>query len=193
MRIALSCISRPSPVKRPYRNVGISRYLQVILGTYTPDACRIGMSRCTLIVTLDRYVQWGMRILQLDRYRDRNPNGYFHDLPLDVRISATHWLNRFCRKWAGNLPPWRFAILVAQAKRLALNPPTSSWGRPMLAKRGGLALQRKLRLEGKHPTAHATRCRVLQQNARKRALAEAQMRARLGLPTPARVKYLSLD
>jgi hypothetical protein len=56
MRIALSCISRPSPVKRPYRNVGISRYLQVILGTYTPDACRIGMSRCTLIVTLDRYV-----------------------------------------------------------------------------------------------------------------------------------------
>src|SRR5580658_1279531 len=123
-----------------------------------------------------------MRIPQLDGYRNRNPNGYFHDFPSDIRISATQWLDRFCRKWAGNLPPWRFAILVGQAKRLALNPPTSSWGRSMLAIRGGRALQRKLRLEGKHPTAYATRCRVLKQNARKRALAEAELRVRLGLP-----------
>ena len=134
-----------------------------------------------------------MRILQLDRYRDRNPNGYFYDLPLDIRISATQWLDRFCKKWAGNLPPWRFAILVGQAKRLAVNPPTSSWCRAMLAKRGGLALQRKLRLEGKHPTAYATRCRVLKQRAKKRAAAKAEMRARLGLRSPARVKYLPLD
>src|ERR1019366_3432769 len=125
-----------------------------------------------------------MRISQLDRYRDRNPNGYFHDLPLDVRISAIQRLDRFCKKWAGNLPPWRFAILVGQARRLALNPPTSAWGRSMLAKRGGLALQRKLRLEGKHPTAYATRCRVLKQNARKRALVDKEMRASLGLPPP---------
>jgi hypothetical protein len=134
-----------------------------------------------------------MRISQLSSYRNRNPNGYFHDLPQDVRISAIQWLNRFCKKWAGNLPPWRFAILVGQAKRLALNPPTSSWGRSMLAKRGGLALQRKLRLEGKHPTAYATRCRVLKQNAKKRALAEGEMRANMGLPPVVRVKYLPLD
>ena len=134
-----------------------------------------------------------MRIYQLDRYRDRNPNGYFSDLPLDVRISATQWLDHFCKRWAGNLPPWRFAILVGQAKRLALHPPTSSWGRSMLAKRGGLALQRKLRLEGRHPTAYVTRCRVLKLKAKKRALAEAAMRANLGLPPPARVKYLPLD
>src|ERR1700681_2152911 len=134
-----------------------------------------------------------MRIHQLDNYRDRNQNGYFHDLPLDIRISAHQLLNRFCKKWAGNLPPWRFAILVGQAKRLALHPPTSSWGRSMLAKRGGLALQRKLRLEGKHPTAHATRCRVLKQNAKKRAVAQAEMRATLGLSAPARVKYLPLE
>jgi hypothetical protein len=134
-----------------------------------------------------------MRIIQLDNYRNRNPNGYFHDLPVDIRISATQWLSQFCKKWAGNLPPWRFAILVGQAKRLALNPPTSAWGRSMLAKRGGLALQRKLRLEGKHPTAHATRCRVLKQQAKKRAMAEAEMRARMGLPSPTRVKYLPLD
>src|ERR1700688_812258 len=129
-----------------------------------------------------------MRISQLDNYRDRNPNGYFHDLPLDIRISATQWLDRFCKKWAGNLPPWRFAILVGQAKRLALHPPTSAWGRSMLAKRGGLALQRKLKVEGKHPTAHATRCRVMKQNAKKRAIAEAEMRANAGLGPLARVK-----
>jgi hypothetical protein len=133
-----------------------------------------------------------MRITQLDNYRNRNRNGYFDDLPLDIRISAAQWLDRFCKKWAGDLPSWRFAILVGQARRLALNPPTSSWGRSMLAKRGGLALQRKLRLEGKHPTAHATRCRMLKQNARKRGLAEAETRARLGLPLPSRVKYLPL-
>ena len=63
----------------------------------------------------------------------------------------------------------------------------------MLAKRGGLALERKLRLEGEHPTAYATRCRVLKQKARKRALAEALTRASLGLLAPARVKYFSLD
>lgn len=134
-----------------------------------------------------------MRISQLSSYRNRNPNGYFQDLPLDIRISATNWLDRFCRKWVGNLPPWRFAILVGQAKRLALNPPTSSWGRSMLAKRGGLALQRKLRLEGKHPTAYATRCRVLKQRVKKRALEDAKWRASMGLPPPARVKYLPLD
>src|SRR5882762_9984390 len=123
-----------------------------------------------------------MRIYQLDNYRGRNPNGYFHDLPLDIRIIATQWLDGFCKKWAGNLPPWRFAILVGQAKRLALNPPTSSWGRSMLAKRGGLALQRKLRLEGKHPTAYATRCRVLKKNAKKRALTEAKLGESVGQP-----------
>jgi hypothetical protein len=63
----------------------------------------------------------------------------------------------------------------------------------MLAKRGGYALQRKLRLEGRHPTANATRCRVLKQNAKKRALAEAEVKASLGLPPPARVKRLPLD
>ncbi len=134
-----------------------------------------------------------MRIHQLDNYRDRNPNGYFHDLPLDIRISATQWLDRFCKKWSGNLPPWRFAILVGQAKRVALHPPTSSWGRSMLAKRGGLALQRKLRLEGKHPTAYATRCRVLKQNAKKRALTDERERVGAGLPPPARVRWLPLD
>jgi hypothetical protein len=40
---------------------------------------------------------------------------------------------------------WRYAILVGQAKRLALNPPDSAWGHKMLAKRGGLAVQMQYR------------------------------------------------
>ena len=134
-----------------------------------------------------------MRIPKLAAYVHRNPDGYFQDLPWEIRTRAYQWLDRFCKKWAGNLPSWRFAILVGQAKRLALHPPTSSWGRSMLAKRGGLTLQRNLRLERKHPTEHATRCRVLKQKAKKRALAEVEARASLGLPPLARVKRLPLD
>ena len=77
--------------------------------------------------------------------------------------------------------------------RLALNPPTSSWGRSMLAKRGGLAVQRRYRLEGRDATARATRCRVIKQSARKLAREEAKLHICRGLPAPARVKYLPLD
>lgn len=63
----------------------------------------------------------------------------------------------------------------------------------MLAKRGGLAVQRRYRLEGRNATARATRCRVLKQNAKKRANEEARVRDSSGLPAPARVKYLPLD
>jgi integrase len=73
------------------------------------------------------------------------------------------------------------------------NPPTSAWGRSMLAKRGGLAVQRRYRLEGRDATARATRCRIVKQNATKRALEDALRRESMGLPTPARVKYLPLD
>jgi hypothetical protein len=64
-----------------------------------------------------------------------------------------------CKKWGNDLPPWRYAILVGQAKRLALNPPDSAWGRSMLAKRGGKAVQIDYRLAGRNPTANATAAR----------------------------------
>ena len=60
----------------------------------------------------------------------------------------------------GDLPSWW------GAKRLALNPPTSAWGRSMLAKRGGLAVQRKYLLEGRHPTEKATQVRLAKQRRR---------------------------
>jgi hypothetical protein len=95
------------------------------------------------------------------------------------------WLWRFCQKWGRDLPPWHFAILVGQAKRLALNPPTGAWGRSMLAKRGGKAVQRQYLYEGRNPTLAATQAR--------QARAEAKRRRKLGLPEPTRHRFLPLD
>jgi hypothetical protein len=111
-----------------------------------------------------------MRIEALRKYRDQNPNGYFSDLPPEVRFRAQRWLAYFVQRRARQgkqTPQWTLAILVGQAKRLALNPPSSAWGRSMLARRGGLAVQRQYRAESKQPTAKATRVRMLQQQRTK--------------------------
>jgi hypothetical protein len=108
-----------------------------------------------------------MKILNLEKYRGRNPKGYFQDLPWETRDRAYQWLYRLATKWGRDLPAWRFAILVGQAKRLALNPPTSVWARSMLAKRGGLAVQRKYLIDGRHPTKRATQVRLAKQRRRK--------------------------
>lgn len=99
------------------------------------------------------------RIPKLEYYRRQPPNGTFEALPYEVRQRALMLLWRFCQRWGNDLPSWRLAILVGQAKRLALNPPDSAWGRSMLAKRGGKAAQEKYRLEGINPTAKATEAR----------------------------------
>lgn len=134
-----------------------------------------------------------MKIAALSEYRRRRRSGYFQDVAPGVRALAHRWLHRFCKRWRGDLPGWRLAILVGQARRLTLNPPTSAWGRRMRAKKGGLAVQRKYRLEGRHPTERATRIRLQKLVAKKRAEAEAKERASLGLPPPASTYWLPLD
>jgi len=98
----------------------------------------------------------GMKIRALEKFQKRHARGsYFEDLPPDLRQKAVGWLQHFKqRRWAQGLgiPNWLGAIYVGQARRLALNPPTSGWGRSMLAKRGGLAVQRKYRRERRRPT-----------------------------------------
>ncbi len=104
-----------------------------------------------------------MRIQGLSRYRGRNPRGYFEDLPWEVRNRAYALLHKFCERWGRDLPRWRFAILVGQAKRLARmsDEDRSAWGRNMLAKRGGYAVQRRYQAEGRvgrrHPAHQAAR------------------------------------
>jgi hypothetical protein len=77
--------------------------------------------------------------------RSRCSDSYFDEMPPEVRRRAEEWFAKFRDRWEWNLPNWRLAILVGQARRLALNPPSSAWGRSMLAKRGGRALQRSRR------------------------------------------------
>ena len=98
----------------------------------------------------------GGRILGLKKYQGRNPHGYFQDLSWEAQRRARKWLWLWCQKWGRKLPQWRFAILVGQAKRLAINPPTTAWGRSMLAKKGGYAVQRSYRMEAQlHPGKRA--------------------------------------
>jgi hypothetical protein len=114
-----------------------------------------------------------MRIEGLRKFRGRNPRGYFEDLPWEAKQRAQLLLHRFCERWRGNLPPWRFAILVGQAGRLARTTPEerSAWGRKMLAKRGGYAVQRRYRAEGRvgklHPAHHAAQVSASKRRWRK--------------------------
>jgi hypothetical protein len=117
-----------------------------------------------------------MRILGLKKYRGRNPRGYFQDLPWEVGRRASDWLHRLMQKGRaerGIVPPWLFGIYVGQARRLALNPPTPAWGRSMLAKRGGYAVQRKYRVEDRvgprHPARLAAKSRAKRQASIKEA------------------------
>jgi hypothetical protein len=125
-----------------------------------------------------------MRLFALEKYRGRNPKGYFEDLPWEVRNRAHQWLHRFVSRWGHDLPSWRFAILVGQAKRLALNPPSAAWGRSMHAKRGGLAVQRKYWIDGKHPTGPATEAGLTKRSRNKVGHSKSQK---------LQIKYLLLD
>jgi hypothetical protein len=125
-----------------------------------------------------------MRIESVRKYRGRNPNGYFRDLPLRAQMRARQWLSYLLarrRKLGKSTPLWTFALLVGQAKRLTLNPPTSEWGRSMLAKKGGYAVQRKYQIEGGHPTAAATRARLIKHQLAKKKAAAKERRWKHGI------------
>jgi hypothetical protein len=135
-----------------------------------------------------------MRIEGLKKYR-RRPS--IEDLPEPLRSDARQWYQRMLRKrqllGKPTHDPWLRAILMGQARRLALNPPTSAWGRSMLAKRGGYAVQRRYVIEGRtgarHPVQKAARV-----SARKRELRKAEEeRERLGYPPPASHGFTDLE
>ena len=96
------------------------------------------------------------RITALDRYRKpAPPGGPFASLTWQQQRAAEQWLWKFCQRWAGDLPPWRVAILTGVAKRLALRPPGPEWSRHMFAVKGGKTAQRRHRREGVDPMALA--------------------------------------
>jgi hypothetical protein len=118
----------------------------------------------------------------------------FDDLPLEFRWKAERWFAHFCERWRGNLPGWRRAILLGRARWLAQHPPTSQWGRSMLAKRGGYAVQNLYRWEGrtgaKHPSHKAAKISVRNRRWRKEKKELEQKREALGLPPMPRHKIL---
>jgi hypothetical protein len=136
-----------------------------------------------------------MKIDSLRNFDHRNPHGYFADLSPQARMAAWRWLAKFETKWGRDLSRWRRAILIGQAKRLALNPPDSAWGRSMMAKRGGHAVQRKYLIDGSHTTKAATRIRALMLARKRQAEAELERPSRYGITkeSPVRVAYLLLD
>jgi hypothetical protein len=137
-----------------------------------------------------------MVIEGLRKYRGRNPDGYFADLTPLQRGAAYKWLGKRCARWGRNLTQWRWAILIGQARRLALNPPTSEWGRSMLAKRGGYAAQQAYRMQGRvgkrHPAHRAALISASKPRWRKRKQEEEKRRADMGLGPKPRVAYLPL-
>ena len=48
---------------------------------------------------------------------------------LPCRRIAAHWLGIFLKRWEGNLPSWRKAILVTRARFLATHVRDSAWGK----------------------------------------------------------------
>jgi hypothetical protein len=135
-------------------------------------------------------------LLGFKRRRQQNRRKLFDDLPMSLRWKAEGWFAHFCRRWQGNLPGWRRAILIGRARWLALNPPTSEWGRSMLAKRGGYAVQNSYREEGrtgdKHPSQEAARVSAKHRAWRKQKQEEEEKRTALGLPPKSRSKWLGI-
>ena len=100
------------------------------------------------------------RITALDSYRKPAPPGSpFAALTWPQQRAAEQLLWKWCMKWGADLPPWRLAILVSRARRLALHPLTSAWGKRMRCRRGGLAAQEWYKREGIDPTGKATAAR----------------------------------
>lgn len=82
----------------------------------------------------------GMFRRRARRPRESDP---FEELPPLQRAKAVEKFSELCQKWSGNLPSWRRAILAGVARRLALHPPDSEWGRRMRRIKGGVHCQRK--------------------------------------------------
>src|SRR5271169_3696608 len=88
--------------------------------------------------------------------RSRGP--MFEGLTPQQEQDAYRLLAKFLRRHP-DCPQWLYPILVGNARRLALNPPSSAWGRSMRAKKGGYATQRRYIIEGRtgqnHPAHYA--------------------------------------
>lgn len=131
----------------------------------------------------------------------RRPRQYrsqlFDDLPFEAQREAQERLFRYLQKWKRNLRRGIYPILVGLARRWTMTSQEerSGWGRSMLAKRGGYAIQRLYREQGrtgeKHPAHKAARVSAARRLWRKMDREEEQRRITLGVQPKTRHKVLS--
>jgi hypothetical protein len=80
------------------------------------------------------------------------PAGPFAALPWAQQRAAERWFWKFCQRWGNDLPPWRRAILIGVARRLALHPPAANFGYSLFGAWGGKTRAEYCRREGiPHP------------------------------------------
>jgi hypothetical protein len=116
------------------------------------------------------------------RHPRRHRRHLFDDLPYEAQREASSRYLRSCQKWGRDLPSWRRAILIGQARRWTMTSQEerSQWGRSMLAKRGGYAVQQRYRREGRtgdqHP-AHKAAKKSVECRKKKRILEQQLLQA----------------
>src|ERR1039457_1917902 len=119
------------------------------------------------------------------KINSRSRGVIFAGLSPEEEQDAHRWLNRFLLRHP-NPSTWLYPILVGNARRLALNPPSPAWGRSMRAKKGGYATQRRYRMEGRtgprHPAHYAAIVSASKRKWRKQQREDAELRNRLGVP-----------
>ena len=129
-------------------------------------------------------------------HNSRSRTSMFAGLSPQQESEAFRLLAKFLGRHP-DCPQWLYPILVGNARRLTLNPPTSAWGRSMRAKKGGYATQRRYRIDGRtgenHPAHHAATVSASNRKWRRQQREVAEQRKPLGLPPAARVKWLSLE
>ena len=107
-----------------------------------------------------------MAIEGLRKCQRRHPKGcYFVELTPERRKIAWLWLEKFlarARARGKPITPQRLGGMVARATSLSgmAVEQRSAWGRSMLAKLGGYAVQRRYRARGIDPTRKATWVRL---------------------------------
>jgi len=81
------------------------------------------------------------------RYRQH----LFGDLPFEAQRGGDAPVLASCQEWGRDLPSRRRAILIGQARRwvMTAREGQSQWGRSMLTKRGGFAVQQQYREQGR--------------------------------------------
>jgi hypothetical protein len=104
----------------------------------------------------------------------------FDDLPFEKQQEAQERLAEYCKNHRGDSRRGLMPILIGQARRWTMTSPAerSRWGRRMLAKRGGYAVQQLYREQGRtgdqHPAHKAAKISVEHRRKLKKKCEEEQ-------------------